>query len=415
MKLKNLTHDAKKFIELQVFFTGLTAILSLFVNTFLLNSFGSYSREVLLYNVILAVVQPLAMVTSVFAAKAKNALLTQRIGLTFYSLALVVLCIFGERISFLYPLFAVMLSFGAGYYWTTYSGQMFCYTMDGNRDLIAGITGFFASAVSILLPFSSGILIGKFGKVTGYRIVFGIAAALSVGAYLTNRHLPKLPQISEKPSFSYVIKTILRSPNGRRIMAANALCDCRGGTLPIFVTLLFYNLMPDEMMISLNGAIGNLVAVLGAAMYGAFIISRNRVRASIAASVAVMLPAIGMLFGQNIAIIMIFNAVNGFFGTFISTPVLNTHFRVMEDLDFNGEYGPEIHTFREVFVALGRVAGLAIVWAVPKTNIGAVIVVLFLSLTALLDTLLLRSIERDMKKQKSGSSEKKEKHDHTKK
>ena len=87
MKLKNLTYDAKRFIELQVLFTGLTAILSLFVNTFLLNSFGSYSREVLIYNVILAVVQPLAMVTAVFATKAANALLTQRIGLAFYSLA----------------------------------------------------------------------------------------------------------------------------------------------------------------------------------------------------------------------------------------------------------------------------------------------------------------------------------------
>lgn len=398
MKLKStfrsLTPGARKFIELQTLFSGFSAVLSLFINTYLLNSFGSYSREVLFYNVILALVQPAAMITALFLTKARHALYTQRVGFIFYGLAMTLLCVFGERVSNFYPLFTVMLSFGAGYYYTTYSSQILCYTMDGNRDLIAGITSLLGSAISILLPLISGVLIDRFGKTTGYRVVFGIAALLSVGALITNLRLPKIPKHDKKPALRLVASAILRSPNGRRIMLANALSNCRGFTLPIFVTLLFYNLMPNELMISVNSTIGYCVALLGAAVYGACVKSSNRVRVSILAAIAVLLPAIGMLFGMNVVIIMVFNAVNGFFGTFYSTPVLNTHFRVVEDLRLGGEYGGEIHTFREIFVTAGRILGLTIVWSVPKTSVGAVIVVLFMTLTALGDAALLRGIER---------------------
>ena len=114
--MKNLTKDAKKFIQLQVLFNGMGAILTLFINTFLLNAYGSFSGEVLLYNGIMALVQPFAMMSALKVVEQKDALFAQRIGFVFYGTALIVLCVFGERVSFLYPLFAIMLSFGAGYY-----------------------------------------------------------------------------------------------------------------------------------------------------------------------------------------------------------------------------------------------------------------------------------------------------------
>ena len=393
---RKLTQDARSFVRFQVMFSGMSAILTLFVNTFLLSAFGSYSLQVLLYNIILAAVQPAAMILAIRTTQSKHALFTQRMGFVFYGAALTALCVFGAKIAGLYPLFAVMLSFGAGFYYSTYSSQMLCYTRDGNRDLIAGITGLFGAVISILLPLISGVLIRRFGTMTGYRLVFGLAALLALGAILTNLRLPPIPKHGKEAAFPRVVKTILRSRNGRLVMIANGLSNCRGFTLPIFVTLLFYNLMPDELLISVNSTVGYVVALLGAAVYGTLVHSGSRVRASVFAAVTVLLSALGMLFGLNITVIMVFNAVNGFFGTFHSTPVLNTHFRVMEDLGLHGEYGAEVHTVREIFVSLGRVLGLAIVWSVPKTDIGAVIVVLFMTVTALTDAMILRSIERDM-------------------
>ena len=395
---KNLSRDATRFIQFQVLFTGMSAILTLFVNTFLMNAFGSYSKEVLLYNIVLAVTQPVAMLTAMKLSEWKTALFTQRIGFAFYGSALTVLCIFGEAVSPYYPLFAVMLSFGAGYYYSTYSAQMFCYTNDCNRDKIAGILGILGSLISIFIPMISGIMISQFGVVIGYRVVFGIAALLAVGALITNTFLPPIPKHNKEPALVKVWKRILGSQNGRMIMIANGLSNCRSFTLPIFVTLLFYNLLPDELMISLNSTIGYIVALLGATVYSTTVKHKNRGKASIWAAVAVMMPALGMLFGLNIAIIIIFNAINGFFTTFYSTPVLNTHFKVMETLGLHGEYGGEVHLVRELFVSAGRVMGLVIVWAVPKTNVGAVIVLMFMILTALIDAVIIWRIEKNLEK-----------------
>ena len=51
--IQKLSRDAWKFVQFQVLFTGMSSILTLFINTFLLQSFGSFSKEVFLYNIIL--------------------------------------------------------------------------------------------------------------------------------------------------------------------------------------------------------------------------------------------------------------------------------------------------------------------------------------------------------------------------
>ena len=72
--MRDITKDAKKFIQLQVMFAGMNAILTLFINTFLLGFYGSFSKEVLIYNMIMALVQPVAMITALKLTERKNAL-----------------------------------------------------------------------------------------------------------------------------------------------------------------------------------------------------------------------------------------------------------------------------------------------------------------------------------------------------
>lgn len=392
--LRTLPQKARTFIQLQAFFGGMTAILTLFVNTFLLNAFGSFSAEVLLYNGIMALVQPIAMFTALWVTSRKNALVAQRIGFVFYGLALTVLCLFGDKVSAFYPLFAALISFGAGYYYTTYGSQMLTYTEDGNRDLIAGITGVVGAVISILLPLLSGFLITIFDKNTGYRIVFGIAALLALGALLTSLRLPQIPKHNRKGSIGKVFRTILKDRNGRLIMVANGLSNCCGFTVPIYVTLLFYNLAPNELLISVNSTVGYVVTLLGSSLYGILVTKKNRVGFSVGSAILVMLPCLGMLFGLNIIMIMVFQAVYSLSLTFRSTPILNTHFKVVEKLGLRSEYGAEVHFVREFFVSVGRSLGLALVWIIPQTTVGAVTVLLCLMLTSMLDAWILRTIQK---------------------
>ncbi|MBE6591904.1 MAG: MFS transporter [Ruminococcaceae bacterium] len=392
--MRDLSYDSRKFVQLQVFFTGMNAILALFVNVFLLSAFSSTSGEVLLYNAIMALVQPVSMILAMKLEKCKNALYTQRMGFVFYGLGLVLLSVFGEKIASLYPLFAVILSFGAGFYYSIYSIQMLYYTNDSNRDKIAGAIGFLGSVISILLPLISGILLSVFGAEIGYKIVFAIAAAFAVFALLTNKYLSPLPKRDEKTLTSKVAKTIFQSKKGRLIMIANGFSNCRSATIPIFITLLFYNLAPDELLISVNTVINYAVALLGSGVYSVLVKSENRVKASVIAAFTVAVPVLFMLFGLNIALIMVFNAICGFFTTFMGTPVLNVHFKVMEELGLGSEYGAQIHLVRELFVSAGRILGLVLVWAVPQTNTGAVVVLICMAAMELINSAILHRIEK---------------------
>ena len=143
----------RNFVFLQIFYNGMVAILTLFINTFLLESYGSSSPEVLFYNLMQAIVTPIAMITSFSLSRKKSFLFTQRMGFLFYGIALVVLCVWGEKVAFLYPLFAILISFGAGYYLGIYSVQTIAYTTDDNRDLVQGVMSAICSVVSLVLKF----------------------------------------------------------------------------------------------------------------------------------------------------------------------------------------------------------------------------------------------------------------------
>ena len=392
--IHSLSCDAKKFVQLQVLFTGMNTILTLFVNTFLLNSYGSFSKEVLFYNAIIALVQPIAMITAMKVSERKTALFTQRIGFIFYGIALAILSIWGNKVSSYYSLFAVLLSFGAGYYYAVYSSQVLCYTDDKNRDRIVGTVGLIGSVFSALLPSISGILISTCGSRTGYQIVFGIAAILAFLCLITNKLLPEIPKHKKEPTLKKVFKTILCSRDGRLIMLANGLCNCRSSTIPIFVTLLFYSLLPNELLIGVNSTIGYTVALLGATIFRSAVKSGNRVKFSIWAACVVMVPCLGLQFGLNVIGVIVFNAVHEFCNTFLASPVLNTHFKVIEDLNLHGEYGAEVHTVRELFVSAGRIAGLAIVWFAPKTNNGIAFALLSMMLTAVINAIILQKIKK---------------------
>jgi len=206
--------------------------------------------------------------------------------------------------------------------------------------------------------------------------------------------LPPIPKHERKGAVRKVFTTILKDKNGRLIMIANGLSNCCGFTVPIYVTLLFYSLAPNELLISVNSTVGYIVTLLGSGLYGILVTRKNRVAFSVGSAVLVMLPCLGMLFGLNVVMIMVFQAVYSLSLTFRSTPILNTHFRVVEALGLREEYGAEVHFVREFFVSFGRFLGLALVWVVRQAAEGAVFILVCLMLTAVLDALILKKIQK---------------------
>ena len=383
----------RNFVLLQVFFNGMVAILTLFVNTFLLKSYGSSSKEVLFYNLIQAVSQPIAMLTSFAISRKKSHLFTQRIGFLFYSIALVILCVFGEKVAFLYPLFGVLISFGAGYYFGIYSVQMLEYTTDENRDLVSGAASALCSVISLVLPLVAGAIISAFDAYIGYRIVFGIEAVIALIALFTTTKLAPLAQRENTIGFAEIFKTIVRDKNGRRIMLANGLDNCRSFTVAFYMTMLIYNMIQSEMLVSINSTLGGILGILGAAAYGVIVNRRNRISALLGAVVLVLIPCVVTIFTFSVYALMVFYGVYSLTNVFLSSPVLNTHFKVVETFENLKGYGAEVHTVREFFVTVGRIIGILLVLFIPQTNIGIVVILSILTLTSVVNAFIVKDIE----------------------
>ena len=383
------------FIFLQVFFNGMITILNIFVNTFLLKAYGNTSSEVMIYNIILATVQPIAMCTSFWISRRGGYLLTQRIGFGFYAVALVLMCIFGEDIAFLYPLLATLISFGAGYYYAIYSVQMIHYTHDGNRDAISGVLTVLGTIISLVLPIISGYLITVFNEFIGYKIVFGLVALIAFAVLFTTTRLQKIETCKKNIRFFHVFKTICKNKDGRRIMIVNLLDNFRCFTIGLYITILVYRLVSDEMTVSLLAGVGSTLVIIGAIVYGVVISKENRVKSILIGTVLTLAACCVMWFGFNLWTLSIFYFVYSFFNIFINMPVINTYFNIIEQKMGMTDEAAEVHTVREFFIAAGRLIGILMILLAPQNDFGSVLVLAIFVASAFASAILIKSINKD--------------------
>lgn len=388
----------RNFIILQTLYSGMVVILTLFVNTFLMKAYGTSSKEVMFYNIIQAVTQPVAMITSFSLSRKKSCLFTQRIGFLFYVLVLTVLCIFGERVAFLYPLFGVLISFGAGYYYGIYSAQILSYTTDENRDAFSGASTLLSSIISLTLPLFAGFIISSFDEFIGYKVIFGIVALIAFGALLMTKKLAPIKQKENQPSFLCVLKKILKDKNGRKIMFANGFDNCRGATIGLYVSILIYSIIQNEVLIGINSTIGSILAIVGAGLYGIIVNKNNRLKTMISAVLVVLLPCIVMFFSLGVYTLIVFYAVYNLCNLFVSTPILNTHFMVMENLEGLEGLGPQIHTVREIFVSSGRILGIFMIMLIPQMSLGIVAILSALSMLSVINYFLVKKVSNNLNK-----------------
>lgn len=371
------------FIFLQVFYTGITTVVNIFVNTFLLKSMGSTSNQVLFYNLIIAATQPIAMIIAISLAKKGSLLVTQRIGFVFYGIACIFMAIYGEKIAPLYYIIAILMAFGAGFYFTAYSRQMISYVLDETRDLFSGLMTFLSMIISITVPLLSGFLMTKFGFF-GYKLMFIFVAVLAVSALISSKFLAPLQKSENDASFLMVAKTILKNSQGRKVMIASGIDNCRTFTIMFYITLLIYKAISNEMLVSINSVTGSIAGLIGALIYGIIITKKRRYTSIFVAVTVITTACIPILFNLSPITIMIFYAVNSLCSIYISTPILNGYFSFIEKYSELKGKEAEVHTVREIFVTLGRAFGIILILLIPQTKVGVSCTLLVLVLSCML-------------------------------
>ena len=384
-----------RYMLLRIIFTAGCAILNLFISTFLLKSYGSFSGELITYNLIMRTVQPVGVFVALVLTRKFAPKLTQAMGLLLFLLSLILLCAFGDGVSGLYPLFAVLLGVADAFFYGVNTMQMLAFTKDENRDQFNGILGLISGIISLVLPILSGYTIQYFQDFTGYRIIFGFAAVcIAVSLFFTmglNVPMPK-----KTASIGSTLKRILGNGNCMRCIIANALTHCRASVLGTFLTMLVYNLISNEAIIGLRSSLSSIAGLVSVALYGMFIRSGNRTKGSVLAMGLVLLPCIWMLFEVNVAVLMVFTVVYSFASTFMDTPNSFTYYKAVEALNIHGDAGAAVQLAADIFVAIVTNGGFLLIALVPRTNYWAVALVVAMMLTSVVSTLLVRKADKNM-------------------
>jgi hypothetical protein len=103
-----------------------------------------------------------------------------------------------------------------------------------------------------------------------------------------------------------------------------------------------------------------------------------------------------MYFSLNVYVLIAFYAAYSMTSIYMATPVLNTHFKVMESFrEFRG-MGAQVHAVREIFVTVGRIIGILMILLIPQTTLGVVITLSVIMSMPAVNALLVRSIEKNM-------------------
>jgi len=395
LNLLQFPRETWRFMALRIVFSAVTVILSLFLNTFLLRSYGSFSQELISYQIIMRVSQPVGVFVALLVSSWLSPMITQVLGLLLYLLSMVLLCLFGQGISGMYPMFAVLLGFADAFYFSVNCMQILCFTVDENRDRFNGVLGVITGVISVVLPIVSGSFLARFTDFTGYRIIFGIAALGAVVCLVLAARL-RIQRPKRKPRVLASLKRIYSNKSCLRCILANGLTHCRANTLSVYMTLLIYNLIANEAVLGLQSTLSSIASLIAVAVYGVVVRSANRTKSSLLATGLVLIPCIGLLLGLNVVTLLLFSLLYAFTGTFINTPVAFTYYKSIEALGLGADAGPEVQLAADIVVALTSVPGFLIIAFVPRTNGWAVAVLATMILTSVVSTVLIRKADRDL-------------------
>ena len=389
------------YMLMRIFFSAMSVILSLFINTFLLKAFGNFSFELISYQVTLRTAQPFAVFCALLISSRFGSVIAQASGLCMYLISLGMLCLFGDGVRYLYPVFALLLGFADAFFFCVNCMQFLSFTADENRDRFSSILSLIVSIISIFLPTVCGYLIQHFPNFTGYQLVFGFAAAFTVVCLILSTRLSVPQQKRSLPQIGHTLKRILSNKNCLRCIIANALLSCKGNVLGLFVTMLVYNLISNEAVIGLRSSLDSIAGLIGTAVYGIVVRSSNRTKSSVIAQILVLIPCLWMLFRLDMIVLMVFSIVLAFTNTFLSTPITFTYYKSVESLELHGDSGAVVQLAHDIFVALAGVPGFLLIALIPKSNSWAVALIVAMTLLSVVATFLVRIADKDLKANES--------------
>ena len=382
----------KVFLKVYACFALMTSFSGTFINTYLIRATGS-DRNVMIFNIILAVVQPFFMLLAVYLMRLKSAIFSQRIGFGLYAAAFGLLGVMGEGAVKYIQWIAAMLSAANGFFYTTYALQLLDYVDDGSRDASYGLQTALSGVIGIVLPALTGVLLAAFSDFTGYRIIFFAGLTVSLGAVWLSGRLRPLTNVTPKVHIRRALHVLLTEKPARAAMLASMANGFYGGTMSFFLSVLIYSIVANEAVLGFTNTAASIVGILSSMAYARIVRPDNR-RKVILVSLGIMLAAALMLMIEvSLVTLIAFNLLLSALGCFFLNPPTTAYVGVVEHLKSLKGLGGEVHALREFWYGSGRVLGILITMALSGMENGAAVVIMIILAVQIVPAILMKHMQ----------------------
>lgn len=368
-----LSHNYYLFLLVHTLFWIYTRIPSTFINTLLMSQTGDVNST-LVYN---GAIYGACAVMMLFSAQIMHwteARVTAALGILGYNLLYLCYILFQEQIGEYYMLFGLFNGMADGFYYISYGRMVLAYTEVENRDSGMGIISTLTAAVNLGVPFLSGSIITAIGGSRGYEAIFVLAFLVAFCTLLAVRRLPREGKKEKKEYVRYLgfLRLMRRYPQLFFGLLGETFKGIREGTFLFILNIILYQLVKSEFLIGFNSFLTGVASILCFWFMSHFIRPGNR-RRYMCFAIILLLGVTGLCFKLLSPLMVIFFTVsNAFLAGLIEISCYTTFFDVSQSVKEAQSYTPELLAFHEVFVVLGRCAGL-LAFGLVNTYSGATV------------------------------------------
>ena len=382
----------KGFLRLYFCFAIASSFSGTFINTYLIRATGS-SAGVMVFNIVLAGVQPFVMLAAVRLMRLKGALFSQSIGMGLYAMAFLVLGVLGESAIPYIQWTAAVISAANAFFFTTYALQLLAYTDDGNRDACYGVQNALGGLIGIVLPPLTGILLASFRDFTGYRIIFLLGLVVAAAAAFIALRLEPVSNMSPEVHLGRALRVLLTKKPARAAMLASAANGFYGGTMSFFLNVLIYSIVRNEALIGGMGTATSLIGIAASMLYSRLVRPENRMK-SILISLGVMIAATcALMLNVSLAGLIVFQLLLSAVSCFFLNPPTTAYFGVVEQMEELRGLGSEVHALREFWYGGGRVLGILVTILLSDLENGIGLIILIILGVQVIPAFLLKRMK----------------------
>jgi len=355
--LNELSPGNKRFLLTHLNFMLFTTIPGVFISTFFFRQTGKIST-VITFAAVNCFVAALTMQFSSVVAIKKSPVFVMRVGIILFNVLYISLLILQHRASNFVFVFGIISGISNGFYWQSYNSLLKKFTHNGDFNRTLSIVGLSNSAVQLVVPTFSGIIITRIGGSFGYTVIFLLAFVFSVVTTIQSTRIPVF-KLNDKPNLRKTYIKILKTPKWNLLFISEFFRGLREIAFPTFLNIIFFKYIQNEALLGLNTMACGIAAIISFYLSGTIIKPNNRIKFTAIASSVLFVVYLLVFIKINAIIILALSIVNAFMVTYIGNPAVGALYGMYEgehdDINF-----AQYMAAHELFLAFGRVLGCVI-------------------------------------------------------